>query len=116
MISRVMAARGRSVVRGGLMGVFERGAKLQNRLEDIMVHEHLSRHFGWAARAFVLAFAVLVLPMAPGVIDPAADAGEKETSAAAVEKTPYPQIMETVPKIGATDVDPRARNHGHLRP
>ena len=75
-----------------------------------MVHEHLSRHFGWAARAFVLAFAVLVLPMAPGVIDRgAADAGEIETSAAAVEKTPYPQIMETVPKIGATDVDPALR-------
>jgi beta-lactamase regulating signal transducer with metallopeptidase domain len=108
-IVRVLTvARGRTVVRGSLVGVFERGAKLQNRLEDIMSFEQFRRRFGWPSWAAVVAFAVLVLPMAPGVAntglaDANKDAGEAKPAA---PKASHPQIVETNPKVGAIDVDP----------
>jgi beta-lactamase regulating signal transducer with metallopeptidase domain len=93
----LMAARARSMATGSLVGVFERGTKLQNRLEEIVNHESAARRFGWWSRLAVAALALLVLPIAPGASQPG-------KASDLPEKTPYPQIVSTTPKIGATDV------------
>jgi beta-lactamase regulating signal transducer with metallopeptidase domain len=98
------AVRARSSVAGSLVGVFERGAKLHDRLEGIMNYESSKRRFGWMSRAAVVLLAVLLLPLAPGDAGLAAD--EAPVAKPAPVKTPYPQLVSTVPKIGATDVDP----------
>jgi len=95
-IVRVLtASRGRSLVAGSLVGVFERGTTLQERLENIMSFEPREREFGWLSRFLVATTAALLLPMAPGRLQsaPAAD-------------TPYPQIVKTDPAVGAKGVDP----------
>src|SRR5262249_3228569 len=71
-IGRVLtAARGRSVVAGSLVGVFERGEFLQNRLEEIMNFEPVGRRFNWAIWLGLAIFAVVFLPMSPGGKKPA---------------------------------------------
>jgi beta-lactamase regulating signal transducer with metallopeptidase domain len=98
------ASRGRSLVGGSLVGVFERGGNLQNRLEDIMNYEPSKRRFTWPARLALVAFAIAFLPMAPGVVEtPLAEGADGATDATAAEA---PQIVETTPKMGATGVDP----------
>jgi beta-lactamase regulating signal transducer with metallopeptidase domain len=109
-IFRVLAAsRGRSFVAGSLVGVFERGAKLQNRLEDIMNYEPIQREATWARRFALAAFAILFLPMAPGLVrTQLAKAQQDNSTASATEaaEKPYPQIVKTIPQPGATKVDP----------
>lgn len=125
VIVRVLtAARGRSDAAGSLVGVFERGSRLQQRLEDVMAYETDRRTFGWASRAALCGFALLFLPMAGRTADPettsqkssaanpatvaetddaATDAGDSESAS----RHPDPQIVETVPAIGETGVDPK---------
>lgn len=108
-IVRVLTrSRGRALVAGGLVGVFERGAKLQNRFEEIMNYKPLKNQFGWPSRLAVLAIAVLLLPMSPGSSPSQAVLAEKPADRNAADgiKTAYPRIAKTSPKQGATDVDP----------
>ncbi len=100
------AARGRSLVAGSLVGVFERGSKLQNRLEEIMNYKPLNKGFGWPSRLAVVAFALLFLPMAPGVVDTTLAETPGGVAAAAAPQTRYPQIVKTTPKVGAKGVSP----------
>ncbi len=112
----LVAARGRSLVQGSLVGVFEPGANIQKRLEEIMNFQPGKREFGFWSRAAVAAFALLFLPMAvPGLrateVEVAVDAGDKDESAAAhtdASKTPKgpPRIVESSPSPGDTNVDP----------
>ncbi len=100
--------RGRSLAEGGMIGVFERGSKLQNRLEEIMNFELTERQFGWKSRLVVAALAIVLLPMAPGA--DSQTAALAQAPAAAPEqgaRTDPPQIVKTVPKRGATGVDPK---------
>ncbi len=125
------AARGRSLVMANMVGVFERGSRLQTRLEEIMSFDPTKRRFGWLSRAALVAAALVLLPMAvPGVSaesdDDAATAENDETGAGDTDqvavngpetgrlagkrpKTNWPVIVATSPKIGATDVDPKAK-------
>jgi hypothetical protein len=48
-----------------MVGVFERGANLQHRVEEIMKYANDKRRFGWGSRVAVLLFAALFVPMAP---------------------------------------------------
>jgi len=112
-IVRVLTeSRARSLMAGSLVGVFEPGAKLQNRLEEIMNYESINRQFTWATRLALTVFAALFLPMAPGVVNPglvAAEQGEtndKLKTDAAADKKPYPHIVKSIPEQGATGVDP----------
>jgi len=104
-------ARGRSAVRGSLVGVFEQGGRMQNRLETVMKFDSKRQSSVWAQRLAVGVFAMMFLPMAPGnstskAAAPQATAENASTSKAAQPPTPYPQIAKTTPEIGATGVDP----------
>ncbi len=88
------ASHGRSLVAGSLVGIFERGVHLQNRLENIMNFTPKQSEFGWLARLGVAAFAIAMLPMASS----AAPGGQAEG--------PNPRIVKTSPLVGATGVDP----------
>jgi hypothetical protein len=120
-ILRVLtAARGRSLVAANMVGIFERGSRLQTRLEEIMSFDPARRRFGWNSRAALVAVALLLLPMAaPGVqtdnetdapAQPAAreDSGDKITGTLKQRprSTNWPVIVSSTPTIGATDVDP----------
>lgn len=107
-IVRVLtAARGRSLAAGSLVGVFERGTKLQNRLEEIMEFETRRPRSSWLSGLAVALFALLAFPMAPGAAPFNAAAEDKSAAEApAATTTKYPQIVATEPAIGATDVDP----------
>ena len=104
-IIRVLAAaRGRSLVMGNMAGIFERGSRLQIRLEEIMSFDPTKRRFGWLSRAVLVVAALVLLPMAaprvqaerPG--DPGVAAtGEK--SEKKLPKTNWPTIVSTSPKI-----------------
>lgn len=77
-ILRVLTeSRARSLVAGSLVGVFEPGAKLQNRLEDIMSYEPSKRRFTWTRRLALAVFAALFLPMAPGAMNTRLVAADK---------------------------------------
>ena len=117
-IIRVLAAaRGRSLVMANMAGIFERGSLLQIRLEEIMSFDPNRRRFGWLSRALLIAVALVLLPMATTRVQ--ADKPDSATATAAKDggvavkkekkklpKTNWPTIVETSPKIGATDVDP----------
>ncbi len=109
LIVRVLtAARARSLVGGSLVGVFERGAFLQNRLEEIMNFEPMRRRFGWSAGVGLIVFALLFLPMAPGTTKQGA--ADEQAIAVAVAattaaETPYPQVVKSTPEPGATGVN-----------
>ena len=67
-----------------------------------MNYEPIKREFTWTSRLALAAFAILFLPMAPGVFDAPRPGGRRggttavpATDAAA---TPYPQIVKTVPE------------------
>lgn len=88
------ASHGRSLAMASLVGVFERGVQLQNRLENIMNFNPQRREFGWGGRLAVAGFAIALLPMASGAVPGlAAD-------------SPIPHIVKTSPLVGAKDVDP----------
>lgn len=109
LIVRVLtAARARSLVGGSLVGVFERGAFLQNRLEEIMNFEPLRRRFGWSAGVGLGVFALLFLPMAPGTMKQGAADDQRiavAIAATTAAETPYPRIVKSTPESGATGVD-----------
>ncbi|TWT96811.1 Regulatory protein BlaR1 [Botrimarina colliarenosi] len=48
----------------GLVGVFERGATLQQRLEDVMNFRPTRQKFGWRSMATLVLFGLIFLPMA----------------------------------------------------
>ena len=84
-----------------MIGVFEKGAKLPNRVERIMNHEPTKNQFGWLSRGVLCGLALLLLPMASSKSQNPAAADKQTTQA-----TPYPQITMTIPECGATDIDP----------
>ncbi|MEZ6131636.1 MAG: M56 family metallopeptidase [Planctomycetaceae bacterium] len=121
-------ARSRSLATGSLVGVFERGGQIQNRLESIMRFNSHQQRPNWPWGIAVAAFALLFLPMGRWADAAAAAAGQVETTDtvatdkaatdnAATERrndvpvstTPYPQIVETQPAAGSTDVDPELK-------
>jgi len=104
----IAASRGRSLVAGSLVGVFERGAKLQNRLEDVMNFKPASSKSTWATRLTLAVFAMLFLPMAPGAVSRLVVAGEENAKpeAATETSTPAPRIVKSSPLQRAIDVDP----------
>jgi hypothetical protein len=73
-----------------------------------MNFEPIKRDSIWLTRLALTAFAVLFLPMGPRfVVGIGAEAGQdNNTAAVEITKTPYPQIIKTSPKRGATSVDP----------
>lgn len=105
----VTAARGRSLAMANMVGVFERGSQLQLRLEEIMSFDPKKRRFGWASRAVLLAAALVLLPMAAPRVVAEVAAPATEAAVAPAAKTSWPVIVETVPAIGATDVDPNLK-------
>lgn len=106
-IVRVLTqARGRSLVTGSMVGVFERGSKVQERLENIMNYKPLENGFGWPSRLAVVAFALLFLPMAPSAVDATRADSPDGREAAAAPETRYPRIVASKPKAGAKQVDP----------
>jgi beta-lactamase regulating signal transducer with metallopeptidase domain len=105
IVQVLTAARGKSVAGGSLVGVFEQGTKLQNRLEEIMNFEPAKRKFGWPSRLALLVVAALFLPMAPGIVRSSAAQTPVQDEAAAAA-SPYPIIVKSVPAMGDTNVDP----------
>ena len=122
-------ARGRSFVASGLVGVFERGGRIQNRVESIMKFDSKRKRSGVISRVVVVAFAVMFLPMAPWQTDSTAEAANAteaepqqvtsvpssnvpQASEATDEKrkpvarTPYPQIVKITPAPGSSKIDP----------
>jgi beta-lactamase regulating signal transducer with metallopeptidase domain len=114
-IIRVLTtARGRSLVMANMVGIFERGSRLQTRLEEIMSFDPTKRRFGWMSRAALIVSALVLLPMAAPSVqaeragDAAANdaaAGPDSPDASPRPRTDWPTIVSTKPKIGATDVD-----------
>jgi beta-lactamase regulating signal transducer with metallopeptidase domain len=112
-ILRVLTeSRAKSLAAGSLVGVFEPGAKLQNRLEDIMSYEPIKRRFTWTTPVALVAFAAIFLPMAPGVRGTGAVAADpggtkaKSKSGAEADRDTAPHIVKSIPEQGATGVDP----------
>jgi bla regulator protein BlaR1 len=64
LLKIVGAARGRSLAEGSLVGVFERGTDLPQRLEAIMNYRNGAAKFGWGSWVVLAAAALLLLPMA----------------------------------------------------
>ncbi len=48
----------------GMVGVFERGSALQQRMEDIMAFQPTRGRFGWPSLALLAAFAAVFVPLA----------------------------------------------------
>jgi hypothetical protein len=100
------ASRGRSLVAGSLAGVFERGDKLQDRLENIMNYEQNTPRFHWPARLVLAALAVLLLPMGPGPATTSLAENPPAKEKTGPPRTKYPQIVKSSPAAGETDVSP----------
>ncbi|MRR52756.1 MAG: hypothetical protein EG825_17945, partial [Rhodocyclaceae bacterium] len=64
LLKVLLAARGRSAVAMGFLGIFERNTRLQRRLEEIMNQETRVRRLGWWGWVSLAVFALLCLPMA----------------------------------------------------
>ncbi len=110
LLAVLSAARGRSPVQGSLVGVFEPGANIQTRLEEIMSYEPGKRPFGLPAYFSLAIFAVLFLPMAlPKVSAKTETLVTKESLADEPQVRVWPWIAKTVPAVGATDVDPELK-------
>jgi beta-lactamase regulating signal transducer with metallopeptidase domain len=118
-IIRVLTtARGRSLVMSNMVGIFERGSRLQTRLEEIMSFDPTKRRFGWLSRVALVVSALVLLPMAAPSVqaqregDAAAndtDAGNESAEVPRRPRTNWPTIASTDPKVGATDVDPNLK-------
>jgi beta-lactamase regulating signal transducer with metallopeptidase domain len=61
----------------GMVGVFERGSALQQRMEDIMAFEPSRGRFGWPSLVLLVVFAAVFVPLA-GASIAAKSAGEVE--------------------------------------
>ena len=103
MMRVLTSAKARSFADETFIGVFERGANLQVRLEQIMNYEPKARSFGLTSKLVIALAAAVLWPMAPGITGPV-EAQEAATEKSKREKTPYPQIVKTVPEIGAAEV------------
>lgn len=92
------AVRGKTLVQRSLVGVFEPGANLQQRMEEIMNFQpDKSKMSKWWYSALAV-LAMVFLPMS---------AVTSATSAQGAEQQKMPAwIVATSPEIGATDVDP----------
>lgn len=122
IVQVLTAARGKSLVVANMVGVFERGLLLQNRLEEIMSFDPNKRRFDWLSRLVLVLIALVLLPMAaPGVqaelasssattAENAAQPAEAKADEASpsLPKTNWPTIVSTTPKIGDTNVDPKS--------
>ena len=106
------AARGRSLVQGSLAGVFERGGDLQARLEAVMNYQPRQQTFSVGARAALVLFALIFLPMAAPADEPdstgAAIVAARDTKRA---KKPAASRFNALgfastPAQGEKDVDP----------
>lgn len=108
MLRVLTRLRGRSWAWAGLVGVFERGAKLQNRLEEIMSYKPRLQHSNWMRWTAVVALAAFLLPMSPGHSPVPMALAEKpaEGDAEQAAKTAWPRVVKSSPEKGATDVDP----------
>jgi beta-lactamase regulating signal transducer with metallopeptidase domain len=130
ILRTLTAARGRSLAMGSMVGVFERGSRLQLRLEEIMSFDPTKRRFGWLSRVALVAAALALLPMAAPSVQAGGDEEPGKQLAASSDdgdvakakekdkgkdkqknkqkrpKTNWPTIVKTNPKIGATGVDP----------
>lgn len=126
IILRVLKlTRGRSFVASGLVGVFERGGRIQSRLESIMKFDRQPKRSGVMSQGLVVAFAMTFLPMAPwqteaavtsaaGTQQPASTASMNPAKAPATpdeknipgHRTPYPAIVKITPTPGSTKIDP----------
>ena len=96
------AAKGRAVLQGNLIGVFEPGGNIQQRLEQIMNYKFVSNRFPilWYPALSILM--LLLVPMMP-----VSTAEEKVAEVADKPAVQMPSwIVETTPAIGAIDVDP----------
>jgi beta-lactamase regulating signal transducer with metallopeptidase domain len=105
LIRVLTRVQGRSLVAGSLVGIFERGAKLQERLENIMNCELVRKRFDWSSRAALSVLAILLLPMAPPASQNQAEGAPDAKRGVGGEQV-APQIVSTVPKIGSIDVSP----------
>jgi hypothetical protein len=82
-----------------------------------MNHESRRSRFGWISFLMVAALGAVLLPMAPrtGPVALQADDGGQATTGSTKDRTAdatdttQPRIIETVPKVAATDVDPGLR-------
>lgn len=102
MMRVLTSAKAKSLADGSLIGVFERGTNLQIRLEQIMNFKSTKKPYGWVSKLAIVAAAAVLLPMAPGV-SRQLDAQEASSRPPATDSS-YPQIVRTVPKVGATGV------------
>lgn len=101
LVRVLTACRGRSPIGAGLAGVFEKGSKLQQRLEEIMRDQVRGRRFGAASWLTLAVLAVILIPMSPG----RTEEGKKKAG----REAKYPTIVSTSPNVGASDVDPTIR-------
>ena len=108
LLNVLSVARGRALYQANLVGVYEPGANVQQRLEEIMKDQPGTR----APALWYLAMAsllVVFLPMAS--VNSATDQPTStDQPTATVEQASAPAmpawVAETSPAIGATDVDP----------
>ena len=107
MMRVVITAKARSLAEFSTLGVFERDTHLQLRLEKIM-NDHLQQlPFGTLSKAFIVIAAFTLLPMSPSELSStSAQEAESNQSVAARNQlnSKYPQIVDTVPSVGQTDV------------
>ncbi|HWB13558.1 MAG TPA: M56 family metallopeptidase [Pirellulales bacterium] len=108
ILDMLSAMRGRSLASGSLVGIFEEGTQLQNRLEEIMNYHPTKRRFGSLSRLAIITTAVLLLPMSPGAGKRPAVLANDEADKAETAKAndPHARIVKSSPRQGATEVDP----------
>ena len=96
------AAKGRAEFQGNLVGVFEPGANIQQRLEQIMNYKHVAHRLRVVWYPALLILMLVLLPMTP-----VSTAKGKVATADAKRAEKMPAwIVATEPAIGAIDVDP----------
>ena len=103
IIRVLIVSRGRSLAAASLVGVFERGPNLQFRLEEIMNYERSKFQYRWLPSIVLAICGILFVPMAYSLND--LQLSQAEDSQKDSPKVSYPIIIETVPKVGATQVD-----------
>jgi|GEM_PF-515417 len=79
LLKVLLAAKGRSSVSLGFLGIFERNTRLQNRLEEIMNYTSSPRKFGVLSWVCVALFALIFLPMASVQSSKAGESTPQET-------------------------------------
>lgn len=108
MLRVLTRLRGGSWATAGLVGVFERGAKFQERFEEIMNYKPRAYQSAWPRRLVLVAIAVVVLPMSPGDGHGPIALAEKPALSEAIDntKSAQPRMVKCSPENGATEIDP----------